>query len=221
MTTGVMRAFGVPVVDKEFTSFHVPSPSCYVGQQYAIEPDASAASYFWAAAAITGGTVTVRGLGPEALQGDVRFCDCLEQMGCAVRREKTQITVIGKSLRGIEVDMNDISDTAQTLAAVALFADGPTTITGIAHIRHKETDRIGDLACELRKLGAGVTEFPDGLQIRPAPLQGVQISTYNDHRMAMSLALVGLRVEGVVIENPQCTDKTYPHFFDDLAGICR
>ena len=97
MTTGVMRAFGVPVVDKEFTSFHIPSPSCYVGQQYAIEPDASAASYFGAAAAISGGTVTVRGLGPEALQGDVRFCDCLEQMGCAVRREKTQITVIGRS----------------------------------------------------------------------------------------------------------------------------
>ena len=221
MTIGVMQAFGVQVVDQQLTSFHIPAPTCYAARHYAIEPDASAASYFWAAAAITGGTVTVTGLGPEALQGDVRFCDCLERMGCEVRREQTRITVLAKPLHGIEVDMNDISDTAQTLAAVALFATGPTTITGIAHIRHKETDRIGDLARELRKLGADVSEFPDGLRIDPGPLHGARISTYNDHRMAMSLALVGLGVEGVVIENPRCVEKTYPRFFEDLAAICR
>ena len=112
------------------------------------------------------------GLGPQALQGDVAFCDCLEQMGCVVVRTPEQITVAGRPLRGIAVDMNAISDTVQTLAAVALFAQGPTTITGVAHIRHKETDRIGDLARELRKLGAQVEELPDGLRIVPAPLRG-------------------------------------------------
>ncbi len=221
MTMGVMRAFGARVTDRELQSFHIPAPCRYRGQSYAIEPDASAASYFWGAAAITGGSITVQGLGPDSLQGDVRFCDCLERMGCQVRRRPTEISVVGRPLQGIEVDMNDISDTAQTLAVVALFADGPTTITGIAHVRHKETDRIGDLARELRKLGAHVTELADGLRIEPAPLHGSSISTYNDHRMAMSLALVGLRVPGVVIENPSCTQKTYPRFFDDLAAICR
>ena len=133
-------------------------------------------------------------------------------------REPERITVVGKPLQGISVDMNSISDTVQTLAAVALFATGPTTITGVAHIRHKETDRIGDLARELRRLGAEIDELPDGLRITPGPLRGTRIVTYNDHRMAMSLALVGLRVSGVVIEDPKCTQKTYPRFFDDLDG---
>jgi 3-phosphoshikimate 1-carboxyvinyltransferase len=115
--------------------------------------------------------------------------------------------------------MNAISDTVLTLAAVALYAEGPTTITGVAHIRHKETDRIGDLACELRRLGAHVEELPDGLRIEPAALCGAKMETYNDHRMAMSLALTGLRTPGVVILNPSCTEKTYPHFFDDLRTL--
>ena len=140
-------------------------------------------------------------------------------MGCEVVRKEDSITVAGAPLRGVDVDMNAISDTAQTLAAVALFAHGPTTIRGIAHNRHKETDRIADLARELRKFGAHVEEREDGLRIEPATLQGARVATYRDHRMAMSLALVGLRVPGVVIEDPQCTDKTYPHFFDDLAAL--
>jgi 3-phosphoshikimate 1-carboxyvinyltransferase len=115
--------------------------------------------------------------------------------------------------------MNAISDTVQTLASVALFAEGPTTITGVAHIRHKETDRIGDLARELRKLGATVDELPDGLRITPGPLHGAQVVTYQDHRMAMSLALVGLRVPGVTIHDPQCTQKTYPEYFRDLESL--
>jgi 3-phosphoshikimate 1-carboxyvinyltransferase len=115
--------------------------------------------------------------------------------------------------------MNAISDTVQTLAAVALFADGTTTIRGVAHIRHKETDRIVDLARELRKLGASVEEFPDGLRITPGELHAASVETYDDHRMAMSLALVGLRVPGVVILDPGCTSKTYPQFFDDLRGL--
>ncbi len=134
---------------------------------------------------------------------------------------KESITVEGRPLRGATFDMNAISDTVQTLAVVALFADGPTTITGVAHIRHKETDRIGDLARELRKLGAEVEERDDGLRIVPATLRGAEIETYNDHRMAMSLALVGLRQEGVVILDPNCVEKTYPRYFADLQRVCR
>ncbi len=221
MTRQVMQAFGVDIEDRGGQLFSVPAPQRYVGRSYAVEPDASAASYFWAAAAITGGRVTVAGLGSQALQGDVAFCDCLERMGCHVQRSDDQITVSGRPLHGIQVDMNSISDTVQTLAAVALFAHGSTTITGVAHIRHKETDRIGDLAHELRKLGAAVQEGPDGLTIEPGPLRGARISTYQDHRMAMSLALVGLRQQGVWIEDPGCTAKTYPRFFADLEALRR
>jgi 3-phosphoshikimate 1-carboxyvinyltransferase len=153
------------------------------------------------------------------LQGDVAFVDCLARMGCRVSEGADRITVTGGSLAGIEVDMNAISDTVQTLAAVALFAKGPTTVRGVAHIRHKETDRIAALATELRKLGADVQEYADGLRIEPRPLAPAEIATYHDHRMAMSLALVGLRSPGVVILDPGCTAKTYPRFFDDLAAI--
>lgn len=220
MTLGVMRAFGVDVDPGDLARFVIPAPRRYAGTTYAIEPDASAASYFWGAAAVAGGSVTVEGLTRDALQGDVAFVDCLAQMGCDVAETPEGIRVTGGKLRGIDVNMNAISDTVQTLGAVALFAEGPTTITGVAHIRHKETDRIGDLARELRKLGATVDEFDDGLRITPGPLRPAVIDTYNDHRMAMSLSLVGLRVPGVVINNPRCTEKTYPRYFDDLQRVC-
>jgi 3-phosphoshikimate 1-carboxyvinyltransferase len=188
-------------------------------QEYCIEPDASAASYFWAAAALAGGRVTVQDLGEKSLQGDVRFVDVLADMGCRVERCSAGVTVHGRPLHGIDVDMNDISDTVMTLAAVACFADGPTTIRNVAHIRHKETDRLAALAAELRKVGADVDEFTDGLTITPRPLHGAVIETYNDHRMAMSMALIGLRVPGVVIKDPGCVAKTYPGFWDDLAKL--
>jgi 3-phosphoshikimate 1-carboxyvinyltransferase len=143
-------------------------------------------------------------------------------MGCDIRYDQHSTTVTGKKLQGVSVDMNAISDTVQTLAAVALFAAGPTTITGVGHIRHKETDRIGDLAREVRKFGATVDELPDGLCITPpSKLKSATIDTYHDHRMAMSLALVGLRVPGVVINDPGCAAKTYPHYFSDLAKLAR
>ncbi|MGH7135135.1 MAG: 3-phosphoshikimate 1-carboxyvinyltransferase, partial [Pirellulales bacterium] len=198
--------------------FRVPRAH-YRGRRYAIEPDASAASYFFGAAAVTGGAVTVEGLSKTSLQGDVAFVEVLAQMGCRVTHAADCITVAGGKLRGVTVDMNAISDTVQTLAAVALFAEGPTTITGVAHIRHKETDRIGALATELRKLGATVDELPDGLRITPAALRPAAIDTYQDHRMAMSLALVGLRQPGIVINDPACTAKTYPGFWDDLERL--
>src|SRR5205085_11562686 len=141
------------------------------------------------------------------------------QMGWRVEECDAGITVHGGKLRGVDVDMNDISDTVMTLGAVACFAEGPTTIRNVAHIRHKETDRIAALATELRKLGAEVEEFADGLRITPRPLTGCAVDTYNDHRMAMSLALVGLKVQGVIINNPGCVAKTYPGFWQDLEKI--
>jgi len=219
MTLAVMRSFGVEVQTSRHGRFLVPAPRGYRACRYAIEPDASAASYYFAAAAITGGQVTVQGLSRASLQGDVAFCDCLEQMGCRVEYGPGAITVAGGSLRGIDVDMNAISDTVQTLAVVALAAQGPTLIRNVAHIRHKETDRLAALATELRKLGATVEEGPDRLRIVPGELHGAPIDTYDDHRMAMSFAVAGLRVPGVVIRNPGCTAKTYPGFFRDLARL--
>ena len=227
MTLAVMRAFGVKTLFEEADTqtgrlrYIVPAPQSYHGRSYAIEPDASAASYFFAAAAIAGGDVTVEGLSRNSLQGDVAFCDCLRQMGCEVIDGGGHITVKGRPLHGIDVDMNAISDTVQTLSAVALFARGPTTIRNVGHIRHKETDRIAALATELRKLGAEIEEQTNGLRITPKPLHGAAIDTYDDHRMAMSMALAGLVVPGVVIRDPDCTSKTYPEFFHDLAGLGR
>jgi 3-phosphoshikimate 1-carboxyvinyltransferase len=220
MTLAVMEAFGVTVHAADgLRKFTIDAPQSYVARRYDIEPDASAASYFWAAAAVTGGEVTVEGLTGESLQGDFAFINCLEEMGCEVRRGRDSTTVVGRRLRGIDVDMNAISDTVQTLAVVAQFADGETTIRNVGHIRHKETDRIAAVAAELRKLGAEVTETSDGLTIRPTRPRAATIDTYNDHRMAMSFAIAGLGIEGVRINNPQCVEKTYPNYFEDLAAL--
>jgi 3-phosphoshikimate 1-carboxyvinyltransferase len=219
MTLAVMDAFGVRASAHEERRFTIPAPQSYRGRDYDIEPDASAASYFWAAAAITGGRIAVEGLSQGSLQGDVAFCRCLEQMGCRIEYADDSISAFGGPLRGISVNMNAISDTVQTLAAVALFAAGPTTITGVEHNRYKETDRIADLARELRKLGADVEERADGLTITPHERRSAVIETYHDHRMAMSMALVGLGGPGVTITNPACTAKTYPRFFEDLARL--
>jgi len=222
MTLAVMESFGVSVqATDDYAEILVPIDRGYQASDYAIEPDASAASYFWAAAAVTGGEVTVTGLSRESLQGDVCFVDCLEQMGCEVRYESDSVTVVGNSLRGVDVDMNAISDTVQTLAVVALFAEGTTTIRNVPHIRHKETDRIAAVATELRKLGATVVEHEDGLEITPGVFVPAAVDTYNDHRMAMSFAIAGLVKPGVVINNPGCTEKTYPRFFEDLRAISR
>ncbi len=220
MTLAMMRQWEYEVERLWSGAYRVkPSRGYHSPARYAIEPDASAASYFWAAAAVSGGRVTVRGLTRKSLQGDVAFVDVLGRMGCRVEECEAGITVHGGPLKGVDVDMNAISDTVMTLAAVALVADGPTTIRNVAHIRHKETDRIAALATELRKLGAEVEEFADGLRIIPRPLRGCAVDTYKDHRMAMSLALVGLRVPGVVINDPGCVAKTYPGFWQDLERL--
>jgi 3-phosphoshikimate 1-carboxyvinyltransferase len=219
MTLDVMESFGVRVGRKGDRRFSV-DPGRYTGRRYAIEPDASAASYFFALAAISGGSVTVEGLGTSSIQGDVAFVDLLEHMGCRVERAKDATTVHGGPLRGLDVDMNAISDTVMTLGVVALFARGITRIRNVAHIRHKETDRIAALAAELRKLGAAVDELPDGLVIiPPAAIIPARIATYDDHRMAMSFALAGVVTPGITIADPGCVAKTYPGFWDDLERL--
>lgn len=223
MTAAVMNAFGVTVQTPSEHRFVIPAGQTYRSTNYSIEPDASAASYFFAAAAIVGGRIRVNGLTHTALQGDVRFVDCLEKMGCRVWEENNSIVVQNDGqLHGVTVDMHHISDTAQTLAVTALFADSPTTIVNVANMRVKETDRIAAVCSELKKLGAKVEEYPDGLKIYPLPVDQylpAVIETYNDHRMAMSFALAGLRIPGVDIQNPECTSKTFPKFFDVLATL--
>lgn len=214
LTIDVMEHFGARV-----HGLTVPF-SGYTGQHYAIEPDASAASYFFAAAAITGGQVKVEGLGSHSKQGDVAFVEVLERMGAAVEWADDAITVRGTgTLRGIDIDMSDISDTAQTLASVAVFADSPTRITGIGFIRRKETDRIGHTVAELRKLGIEAREEADGFVVRPgSPIAGT-VETYDDHRMAMSFALLGLKSAGIEIADPDCVRKTFPGFWSTLDSL--
>ena len=220
MTLQMMWQFGVRVeTDEAHSWFDVPVFAYYRSRSLDIEPDASAASYWFAAAAISDGVIWVPHLSRNSLQGDVKFVKVLEDMGCRVLSQENALGMKGRPLRGIDIDMNAISDTVMTLAAVACFAEGPTTIRNVAHIRHKETDRLHALATELRKIGAEVDEFPDGLKITPRPLHGAEIETYNDHRMAMSMALIGLKVPGIVIKNPGCVAKTYPAFWQDLEKL--
>jgi 3-phosphoshikimate 1-carboxyvinyltransferase len=223
ITTEMMRSFGAESsFDAETRTYRVPGRQTYRSPgTYLVEPDASAATYFWAAAAITGGRVRVEGIGGDALQGDIAFVDVLEEMGCRVTRGVHFIEVEGvERLHGGRFDMNAISDTVMTLAAVAVFADGPTVIENVGHIRHKETDRIHAVATELRRLGAEIEERADGLTITPpARVTPATIHTYDDHRMAMAFALVGLRAPGVVIEDPDCVAKTFPDYFACLRAL--
>jgi 3-phosphoshikimate 1-carboxyvinyltransferase len=220
LTVSMMRQFGLTIEQNGPDQFAVPAPQRPTPlPRYVIEPDATAASYFFGAAAISGGSVGVGGLSTLSLQGDVRFVEILEQMGCHINHGTDFLTVHGGPLRGIDVDMNGISDTVMTLGAIACFAEGSTTIYNVGHIRNKETDRLAALATELRRLGARVKEYGHGLTITPAPLHGAVIETYNDHRVAMSLALIGLRIPGIVIDHPACVAKTYPGFFDDLERL--
>lgn len=223
MTLSMMKSFGVTAeCGADFRRIAIPSGQRYVPQKYAIECDASSASYFLAAPAVAGGRVRVEGLPERSLQGDAAFADLLGQMGCTVTRgpASIEVTCTRGTLRGIEADMHDISDTFPTLAVVALFATGPTTIRNIANVRFKECDRIAAVATELRKIGATVEEFDDGLTINPpAVCRGARIETYDDHRIAMAFAVAGLATNGIEILDPDCTGKTYPDFFNDFAKM--
>lgn len=224
MTAAVMAAFGVRA-EIDATSWQrlaVAPGQRYTGRVFAIEPDASNASYFFAAAAVTGGRVRVEGLGRGSTQGDLRFVEALAAMGAEVSIEESATEVQGPphgDLRGVDLDLGPISDTAQTLAAIAPFADGATTIRGVAHARLKETDRVAALATELRRLGQEVDEFADGLRITPRPIVPATVDTYDDHRMAMSFAIAALRAPGIRLRDPGCVAKTFPEFFAVLDAV--
>ena len=220
ITLAVMEAFGVQVINEDYRYFRIAGGQQYQPRVYHIEPDASGASYFFAAAALTGGRVTVQHLHLDSPQGDIRFVHVLEQMGCQVTVSDTGITVTGpRQLKGIDVDMRAISDTALTLAAIAPFADSKVTIRNIEHTRWQETDRIHAMVTELRKLGVPVVEHQDGLEISPTSITPAAIDTYDDHRMAMAFSLIGLRTHGIQINNPECVSKTFPHYFEVLEAL--
>ena len=223
LTIDVIRSLGVEVLETDGRRFIVPALQRYRPGEYVIEPDASAATYFWAAAAVTGGRVRVTGLSRRSRQGDVRFVDVLAAMGCRVEEESDALTVaappVGR-LRGIAVDLNEMPDTVQTLAVAALFADGPTEIRNVANLRIKETDRIAALATELTRLGARVETRPDGLTIHPPEqITPATIETYDDHRMAMSFAIAGLVVDGLVIRDAGCVSKSFPDYFEAINRL--
>jgi 3-phosphoshikimate 1-carboxyvinyltransferase len=220
MTASVMADFGAAAHVGE-RRVAVPR-GAYRAVDYVVEPDASSASYFFALAAITGGRVTVAGLGADSRQGDLRFVRILEEMGADVVVGSGQVTVRGTgTLRGITADLVDMSDVVPTLAVVAAFADGSTQIEGVGFIRGKESDRIGDLAAELEKCGVDVEEREDGLVVRPGPLHSATIDPHGDHRLAMALTVLGLAGPGVTILDPTCVAKTFPGFFDAVARLAR
>ncbi len=224
MTIATMRAFGAEVKAEGYRRFEVDPRRPYRPADYGVEPDAAGANYAFALAAATGGRVRVYGLGRDSVQGELRFVDLLARMGCAVAREADWTEVRGPAegakLTGIDADLNALPDSAQTLAVLALFADGPTTIRNVSNLRVKETDRIAALAAELGKLGAGVEERPDGLTVTPAATyRPASIASYDDHRMVMSFALAAVRIPGTVLFNPACVSKSFPEFFDVFQSL--
>ncbi len=222
ITRTVMTAFGTDDIEVNDRRVHVGEGG-YFGTIYRVEPDASSASYPLAAAAMTGGAVRVRGLGADALQGDARFVDVLVEMGCTATVSADDTVIMRRRdtpLRGIEIDMADISDLVPTMAVVATQAVTPTRITGVGFIREKESDRLGDLAAELHKTGANIVVEDDGLLITPTDLlQGAALDTHHDHRLAMAFGILGLVVDGIVVNDPGVVSKSWPEFWDSLDAI--
>ena len=223
MSTRMMDQFGARVEwnsDNEITTY---TDEKYIGKdEYVIESDYSSASYFGAAAALTGSHVKMTLLPKDSLQGDKAFLGILQRMGAKIVQRGDAVEVKGTdNLHGIDVDMFDCSDLVPTVAVLAAFADGTTRITNVENIRVKESDRIAALAMELQKIGADVTEYQDGLEIRgnASELHGASINTYDDHRVAMSFSVAGLKIPGIAIENPGCVAKTYPAFFDEFIAL--
>jgi len=224
ITLSVLRHFGAEAwVDDSRadgrTAFRVRAGRGYRASQYRIEGDASTASYFLAAAAVTGGNVRIEGIGKESIQGDSRFADVLAAMGCRVKKDLDSIGLAGEMLHGIDVDCGEMPDIVPTLSVVALFARGRTRIRNVPHLRHKESDRIASVAAELKKFGGKVRELPDGLEVEESSLHAAAVDPWGDHRIAMAGSLVGLAVPGVVIQNPRVVAKSFPGYFDALRSI--
>ena len=224
MTIGLMEKFGVEVSCHNLNSFFIKAGQRYRPMAYDIEADASNASYFLAAAAVTGGRVRVLGIPHDSLQGDARFADILRRMGAKISRGDDFIEVDGEGgsqLSGIDINLEDCPDLAQTLAAVAVFASGKTRVRGVANLRVKETDRIKAVVTELGRMGIKAQEHDDGFEIEPGRPKSAIIETYDDHRMAMSFSLIGLRANGIKIKDPNCVAKTFPGYFEELKKLCR
>jgi len=221
VSLAIMATFGARASFSDERSLHVSCRDRYRATRYVVEPDASTAAYFFAAAAISGGRVVVEDLPGTSAQADMGVLGVLERMGARVSRSATAIEVQGPSqgLVGVDVDMNTMPDAVLALAVCAAFARGPTHIRNVANLRIKETDRLHALETELRKLGAGAEADADSLRVTPGPLHGASIDTYDDHRMAMAFALAGLRVPGVVIRDPGCVSKSWPGYFDAFAQL--
>lgn len=222
MTVAMMKQFGVNVEKPENGKFIVKAGQGYQARSYQIEPDVSAACYFYAMCPILGVEVTVPGVQEDSMQGDLAFLELLEQMGCKIKKQPGGIRLFppqGGSYHGIRADMGACSDQAITLAAVAVFADSPTEITGIEHIRFQESDRVSAIAAELNRMGIRCKEKKDGIIIYPGQPKPTQIQTYEDHRMAMGFSLIGLRAEGIEILDPLCCKKTFENYFEVLEQI--
>ena len=213
MTVEVMKRMGVAVRRDGYERFRVDGRQTYLAGDYAVEPDCSQAGYFWAAAAICGSRIKVRGISAHTRQGDLRFTELLEAMGCRVFRETDGIAVEGGPLSAVEADMADMPDLVPTLAVVAAFARGTTVIRNVAHLKVKESDRLTATASELAKMGVAVECGSSGLKITGGGVRAAQIDTYDDHRMAMSFALAGLRVPGLIIRDPHCVAKSFPNYW--------
>lgn len=219
LTLKVMEDFGVRINYEDYKHFFIPSRQVYKARDYTIEGDLSSASYFFAAAAILKGKVTVFPIDIDSKQPDIGFLGILEEMGCKAVAKQREVTVVGGDLKGISVDMNAMPDLVPTLAVVAAFAKGDTIIKNVAHLRAKECDRLSAIATELMNMGVKVEEKEDGLIIKGGGLEGAIIETYNDHRIAMSFAIAGLKVPGIKIINPACVNKSFPEFWDILESL--
>ena len=222
ITLDTMRRFGVEVENRAYQTFIIPADAEYVSPgRFMVEGDASSASYFLAAAAIKGGKIEVTGIGRNSIQGDIHFADVLEKMGAGIEWQDESITATVGELQAVDMDMNHIPDAAMTIATTALFAAGTTVIRNVYNWRVKETDRLAAMATELRKLGAEVEEGADYIAVTPpAQLQHAAIDTYNDHRMAMCFSLVALSDSAVTINDPGCTAKTFPDYFETFSALC-
>ena len=219
MTTEVMKHFGVDVAQED-QRYSVKAGQLYKPNEFEVEADVSGASYFWAAAALTGGSVTVRGTRLQSMQGDIRFLHLLKSMGCVVEESDQGVIVTGpEKLTGIQVDMNDMPDMVPTLAVLALFAKGTTRIRNVSHLQHKESDRLDALEGELLKAGGTIKRTEDGLEITGSNMLGTQMDTRADHRLAMSFALLGLKARGTCIQDPDCVSKSFPDFWEEFDRL--
>jgi len=222
MTLRLMQDFGVNSQWVNEKTIKIDAQQKYQARKFSIEGDASSASYFFGMAAITGGRIKVTGMEPNSTQGDLGLIYILEKMGCRVQWEDDGVVLEGGKLTAVDVDMNTMSDVAPTLAVVALFAEGTTRINNVGNMRIKECDRISAIVTELKKLGAQVEEWDTGLSITGQnTFQSAEFETYDDHRMAMALSLVGLKVPDIIIQNPQCVSKTFPLFYDMFLPLIR